>query len=84
MNSIRTAISLPWDQYQRIEALRKKLGLSRSSIFQKALNSILKYYQDRESIRQYLAGYCRDPENTAETQAMAQAAADAFQAEDLK
>ena len=64
--SVRTAISLPWNQYRQLESLRKKLGLSRSGIFQRMAAAWIKSFEEKRLIEQYVRGYERYPEKPGE------------------
>lgn len=81
-NFIRTAISLPKTQYRVLESLRKKMGISRSAIFRKAISSWIHSFEEQKLIEQYVAGYKRHPESPeemAETEALVK-----FQAENFE
>lgn len=81
--TIKTALSLPKEQFIRLEKIRKQKGLSRSALIQKLLAAYLKQVEEQNMVKEYVAGYGRSPEDIAESEAMAKAAAEAFQEEDL-
>lgn len=80
----KTAISLPSDQFKRLESIRRKNHLSRSAIFQQLVNEWLKRLDEEILIQQYIAGYRKNPEEPAQLKAMARASAEAFKAEGLQ
>lgn len=50
---MKTAISIPDELYEQAEALRKRLGLSRSELYAKAVESHLRRMRD-EGIKEIL------------------------------
>ncbi len=80
----KIAISLPKEDFDKIEKLRKKLGFERSAIIDKAIRFWLRYLEQQDLIKRYEQGYRKKPESVQEIKAMEQAAADAFAEEDLK
>lgn len=84
-HSVKTAISLPAETYQRAEAARKKAGKSRSELYAQALNGFLRALEVREMEASYEAGYRKHPERpeeVAEVEALAKLAAAAWDPED--
>lgn len=61
-----------------LEQIRKKLGLNRSTIIDKAIRFWLDYRERKESIKRYQDGYKKKPESIKEISAMEQASAEAF------
>ncbi len=84
ISTVKTGVSLPREEYWELEKIRRKMGLSRSALFEKALSFWLKSLQEQEKIKQYIEGYKKHPESVTEIKAMEKAAAEAFSAEDLK
>lgn len=81
LKTLKIAISLPKGDFDRIESVRKKLGLQRSNVIDRAIRFWLESLEKREKIRQYEEGYRNKPESLAETKAMGKAAAKAFKEE---
>ncbi len=81
IKTFKIAISVPKYDYERIEAMRRKLRLGRSAAIVQAIESWLAKFDEQEMIRRYEAGYKRKPENLGEIKAMEQAAAEAFEEE---
>ena len=84
LRTTKIAISLPKDDFARIEEVRRKLGVQRSAVIDMAVRYWLKSIEDQEMIKQYEQGYSKKPESIAELKAMEQAAADAFREEECK
>lgn len=81
LRTTKIAISLPKDDFTRIEEIRKKLGLQRSAVIDIAVKFWLKSIEDQELIKQYEQGYKKKSEDIAELKAMEQASAEAFEEE---
>jgi metal-responsive CopG/Arc/MetJ family transcriptional regulator len=61
---MKTAISIPDELFQQVEAAAKDLGVSRSKLIQAALEEFLKRRRDAattESINKYLAKHGAEP-----------------------
>lgn len=82
IKAAKIAISLPHENYEKIERIRRKLGLARSAIFDKAICLWLDKYEKEEMIRQYEDGYKKFPEDMKEIAVMEQLSADAFEGDD--
>ena len=83
-NTLKIAISLPKEDFYKLEQIRKKLGFGRSHIIDKAIRFWLGYREQEELIKRYQEGYKREPECLEEIGAMEQAAAEAFKEENLQ
>jgi metal-responsive CopG/Arc/MetJ family transcriptional regulator len=75
--TVKVAISLPREEFEALEQVRKRLGISRSALISRALRSWLEDQGEEEPIRRYLEGYRREPETAEE---IAEAAPLALQA----
>lgn len=84
IGTVKTGISLPKEEYQQLEKIRRKMRLSRSALFEKALSFWLKSLREQGKIKQYIEGYKKYPESVTEIKAMEKASAEAFSAEGLK
>lgn len=82
-NTLKIAISLPKEDFYKIERIRKKLGFGRSNIIDKAIRFWLERIEEEELIKRYQEGYRRKPESVQEIRAIEKAAAEAFKEEDL-
>ncbi len=81
IKTTKVAISLPKDDFERIEKIRKEMGLQRSTIIDMAIRFWLESIEKEKMIRQYEEGYRKRPESLDEVKAMEQASADAFREE---
>jgi hypothetical protein len=81
-NSVKFSVSIPRKEYDEMEAIRRKAGLTRSSFF---LGTFLAWKDARRheiAIKRYLAGYRDTPEDPALAEALVRAAAEILPAED--
>jgi len=83
-NSLKIAISIPKEDFEKIEALRHKMKIGRSALVDKAIRFWLDSIEREKLIREYEEGYRNRPESIGEVKAMEKAAAEAFQEEALK
>ena len=86
-NAVKIAISLPKKDFKLLEAVRKKIGISRSALIDKALRSWLAKKEEEEMVRQYIEGYRRypeTPEEIKEHEALAKAAFEGWDEEEEK
>ncbi len=81
MGMKKVAISLPDDQAEAIEQIRRKERIPRSRVIQRAIALYLTERGRYRAIRAYEEGYRRQPEG-AEVEALAQATAEALDWED--
>jgi len=84
LKTSKIAISLPKEDFQKIEHIRKSLGLQRSTIIDKAIKFWLKSIEKEEMIRKYEEGYRKNPESIEEIKAQELASAQAFSEEEWK
>ncbi len=83
-NTLKISISLPKNDFYKLEQVRKKLGFGRSAIIDKAIHFWLGYREREELIKGYQEGYKRKPENLKEMEALEKASAQAFSEEELR
>jgi len=72
IRTVKVAVSLPKEQFEQLERLRKQLKLSRSALVSQAIRQFLKIHREEEDIRRYIEGYRKYPETEEE---LAEAAA---------
>lgn len=82
--STKIGISLPEEDFEKIERVRKKLGVNRSKLIDRAINFWFENRNREEKIKEYQEGYKRKPESLEETEALEEASAEAFQEEGWK
>jgi metal-responsive CopG/Arc/MetJ family transcriptional regulator len=83
-NTLKIAISLPKEDFYKLEQIRKKLNFGRSAIIDKAIRFWLDYREREELIKRYQEGYRKKPESIQEIEAFKQASAEAFKEENLQ
>jgi len=83
-NTLKIAISLPKEDFYKIEHIRKKLGFDRSTIIDRAIRFWLGHREQEELIKRYQQGYRKKPERIREIEAMEKASAEAFKEENLQ
>lgn len=71
----RLTVTIPWSQYEALEQVRRATGKSRSAVVQAALRHWLEGRARAALVRQYEAGYRRQPEGHREIRAAHAAAA---------
>ena len=79
---IKIAITLPEDQARAIERIRRKQGVPRSRIIQRAVAYYLAEQDLVAAVREYEEGYRRHPEDAAEIESYAAATAEVLGPED--
>lgn len=82
-NSLKIGISIPKEDFERIEALRYKMKIGQSALIDKAIRFWLEWIEHEDLIKQYEEGYRKKPEPIQEIEAMEKAAAEVFQEEDV-
>jgi metal-responsive CopG/Arc/MetJ family transcriptional regulator len=82
MNAKKIAASLPGEQFQAVERLRRRLHLKRSEAIQEALALWLRAREGDERVAQYIRGYARQPDDSREGRAFTQAWAKGIESED--
>jgi hypothetical protein len=76
------AVSIPWEEFKELEAIRRKAGLSRSG-FILSLFRAWKEARERERlVREYENGYRQKPEDASVAEAMAGTSAESMPEED--
>ena len=66
--SVKTAISLPREEFHRLEVVRKRTRQSRSRILLAAFRGWLKAQEQAALEQRYVAGYAREPEVVADVE----------------
>lgn len=65
-HTIKTAITLPYEDFQRIESIRRKTRKSRSRIILEAIRSWFHRNTLTEAEERYIRGYEKHPEEEGE------------------
>lgn len=67
--AVKTAISLPKQDFDQLELVRKRTHISRSKIMQEALRTWLRLQQQAALEQRYVEGYERRPDRVADVEA---------------
>jgi len=78
----KIAITLPVDQAEAIERIRRRRRIPRSRVIQEAVAAFLEAQGLSSQVQSYEAGYRRVPEDAAEARALAATAAATLPIED--
>jgi hypothetical protein len=82
MNTIKTAIAIPKQDFIVVEKLRKKLHKTRSQILVEAFREWVEKRRAQKLDDQYAEAYRKQPEDAAELHAMLQGTASTWPKED--
>ena len=80
--SVKFTVSIPWKEYDEMEAVRKKAGVTRSAFILETLSAWKDARRRENAVRSYVAGYRGMPEDPALAEALARAAVEILPAED--
>ena len=79
--SVKFAVSIPSNEFNELEAIRKKKGLSRSEFVREAIKLWKEEREKKKLIKIYEEGYKRVPENFATIEAWERASLGSFSEE---
>ncbi|OGO14789.1 MAG: hypothetical protein A2Z02_06705 [Chloroflexi bacterium RBG_16_48_7] len=77
----KIAISLPRDMLKAVEQERKRSGESRSELFRRAVDMLLRSYKERTMTERYIRAYEQIPETKEEIKAIRHTASDVLAGE---
>jgi metal-responsive CopG/Arc/MetJ family transcriptional regulator len=80
--AVKFAVSIPGGEFNELEALRKKKGLSRSEFIRETFKLWKEEKEKKRLIKAYEEGYKRVPENLANIEAWGKASLSAFSSEE--
>jgi hypothetical protein len=80
--SAKFAVSIPWEEFKEMEAIRKKAGLSRSGFLLSAFRFWKEARERERLLKAYENGYRQKPEDASVAGAMADTAAESLPEED--
>jgi hypothetical protein len=80
--SAKFAVSIPWEEFVELEAIRKKTGMSRSGFLLSAFRFWKEARQMERLVRAYENGYRQKPEDASIAEAVADTAAESLSEED--
>lgn len=78
--SVKIAISLPREEFARVERWRKRNHKSRSAAIREAVRAWFAKEAEQEDVRRYIESYRRYPESIPEMRAFEQASYPAIEA----
>jgi metal-responsive CopG/Arc/MetJ family transcriptional regulator len=64
MSKLRLTVTIPHEEYERIEEEKKKKGVSRSAFVQEIIKFFFAKEDEQFKIKKYIDGYKRIPEKT--------------------
>lgn len=64
MSKVRLTVTIPREEYERIEQGKKKKGVSRSALVQEIIKLFFEKEEEQSKIKKYINGYKRIPEKT--------------------
>jgi len=64
MSKIRLTVTIPREEYERIEEEKKKKGISRSAAVEEMVKLFFTKEDEKLKIKKYIEGYKRIPEKT--------------------
>jgi len=79
--AVKFAVSIPSNEFNELEAIRKKKGLSRSEFVREAIKLWKEEREKRKLIKIYEEGYKKVPENLATIEAWERASLSSFSEE---
>jgi len=80
--SIKFAVSIPDDEFEELEALRKKKGLTRSEFIRVAVRLWKEKREKEKLVKLYIAGYKKIPEHLTNIKAFEKASFSALSDEE--
>ncbi len=64
MSKLKLTVTIPQEEYERIEQEKKKKGVSRSALVQEIIKFFFAKEDEQFKIKKYIDGYKRIPEKT--------------------
>lgn len=80
--SVKFAVSIPDEEFEQLESLRKNTGLTRSQFIREAIKLWREEKEKQRLIEIYVEGYRKIPENLAAAEAWERASLSAFAPEE--
>ncbi|MEK7849630.1 MAG: hypothetical protein AAB213_02250 [Candidatus Omnitrophota bacterium] len=82
-NSMKIAISIPKEDFLKIEKFRKKFKEARSVFVDRAVKFWVEHLEQKELVERYENGYRKHPESISEIKAIEALSAETFKEEAL-
>jgi len=80
--SAKFAVSIPWDEFKELEAIRRKAGLSRSGFLLATFRAWKEARERGRLVRDYENSYRQKPEDVSIAEAMADTSAESMPEKD--
>jgi len=80
--SAKFAVSIPWEEFKELEAIRRKAGLSRSGFLLATFRAWKEARERTRLVKDYENGYRQKPEDASIAEAMAGTSAESMSEED--
>lgn len=80
--SAKFAVSIPWEDFKELEAIRRKAGLSRSGFLLATFRAWKAARERARLVRDYENAYRQKPEDASLAEAMARTSAESIPEED--
>lgn len=77
-NTCKIAISIPKEDFEKLEELRREMEIGRSEIVDTAIRFWLGWIELKESVRRYEVGYRKKPEKVSDLSAWERAGLEAL------
>ena len=62
MNAVRLSVTIPEDEFKKIEEVKKREHINRSALLQQIIKSFFEKEDEEDKISRYVAGYKKKPE----------------------
>jgi hypothetical protein len=82
IKTVKFAVSISAEEFEAMEMIRKKSGLTRSALVREALRAWREARRKDAAAKAYVAGYRRLPEDPALAESLVSMASDALSKED--
>lgn len=80
--AVKFAVSIPWEEFRELEAIRRKAGLSRSGFILSMFRAWRETRERERLVTEYENEYRQKPEDASMAEAMAVTSADSIPEED--
>ena len=73
MNAVRLTVTIPREEFRKIEETKRQRHINRSVLLQEIIRSFFARKNEQDKISRYIAGYGKKPEKTGEISAFTKA-----------
>jgi hypothetical protein len=75
---VKFAVSIPWEEFRELEAIRRKAGLTRSGFLLSTFRAWKEARERERLVKEYENGYRQKPEDASIAEAMAGTSAESI------